>query len=246
MPQIPQQAPLTDRRDAVPAATAQGPVVRVLGTLPATWLPIAQALRQALQAAGATVASTSDPNSAALKGSGIVPTDYVVALIDSPARVLAQWIATGESGSAFQVLEAWRDSATDLLKLVHRSAGRCLLIDVAEANAAPSGVMQALADWHAPLRAMRLEFDAASPPDVLCMALARHLCSSDAASAELFDELHAASVVIGDFATAPAAEHMALNGAVERYRALLAAERRCAGLESHGNPPHGALKASAS
>lgn len=246
MPQTPRQDPHTDRRDAVPAAPEQGPVVRILGTLPATWQPIAQALQQALQAAGATVASTSVPDPAALEDSGIVPTDYVVALVDSPARVLAQWVASGESGTAFEVLEAWRGSANELLKLVYRSAGRCLLIDVAEANATPGGVVQALAGWHAPWRAMRLEFDAASPPDVLCTALARHLCSADVASAELFDELHAASAVIGHFADATAAEHMAPDGAVERYRALLAAERRCAGLDSHGRPPNRAMKANPS
>lgn len=204
--------------------------MRILGTLPATWLPIANAFRQALEAAGATVAMTPESNPAALKGCGIVATGNVVALVDSPARVLAQWIASGESGNAFEVLKAWRDSATELLKLVHRSAGRCLLINVAEASAAPDGVVQALADWYAPWRAMRLAFDTASPPDVLCMALARYLCSADVASADLFYELHAASAVIGEFTAAPADEQMELNRAVERYRALLAAERRCAGL----------------
>ena len=221
MPELLQQDIPTEERDA--AGARQGPVVRILGTLPTTWLPIAQALQQVLEASGATVAPipASGPD-----GAGTAPAADAIAFIDSPARVLGQWVASGESGSALRVLETWRRSATDLLRRVHRSAERCLLIDVAEANAAPDKLLQALAGWHAPLRALQLQFAPLPSPDALCMALAQHLCSADLQSAELFDELHAASIAIPDGADAAASTPMAPDAAVQRYRALLAAERR--------------------
>lgn len=217
----------TNESDAAPAGARQGPVVHILGTRPATWLPIAQALQQALQAAGVTVVPAADAGAAGGQvGSGVAATADVVALVDSPVRVLAQWVASGEAGSVLQVLEAWRHSATELLKLVHRSTGRCLFIDVAEASAAPDAVAQAMAAWHSALGAIRLEFSATPPPDILCLTLARQLCFTDSASAELFDELHAACVVIDDGATASENQPMAADEAVRRYRALLALATR--------------------
>ena len=213
----------TPADEAGSGGVGHGGVVHILGTLPATWLAIGQALRQALTASGATASLMPDDAAAA-------PATLGVVFVDSPARVLAQWVASGEAGSAPTVLQTWRDSATRLLKLVHRNADRCLLIDVAEATRAPAELVRALAGRHAPLRDMPLEFDAPAPPDALCMALARHLCSSDVVSAELFDELHAASVVLGDAAPAPVAP----DGPVDRYRALLAAERRCAEIGERG------------
>ncbi len=213
----------TDQSNAARASARQGPVVHILGTRPATWLPIAQALRQALEMAGVAVVPAAGRDAAdGHEGSSAAPMADIVALVDSPARVLAQWVASGETGSALQILEAWRHSAAELLKLVHRSTGRCLLIDVAEASAAPDGMAQALARWHPALGAMRLEFSATSPPDILCLTLAQHLCSTDIASVELFDELHAACVVIDDSATASEIQPMAADEAVSRYRALLA------------------------
>lgn len=216
----------TEVCDAIAPGAKQGPVVRILGTLPATWLPIAQALQQVLEASGATVASISQRGpTGGHDGAGTAPTADIVAFIDSPARVLGQWVASGDSGSVPHVLETWRRSAMDLLKLVHRSAGHCLLIDVAEASTAPDKLLHALTGWHVPLRTMQFEFTPPSSPDALCMALARHLCSADLESAALFDELHAASIAIPDSADAAASAHTAPDAAVHRYRALLATER---------------------
>ena len=223
----------SDESNAAPASAKQSrPVVHILGTRPATWLPIARALRQALEMAGVAVVLAADRDAAdGHEGPSAAPMADFVALVDSPARVLAQWVASGEIGSALQILEAWRHSAAQLLKLVHRSTGRCLLIDVAEASAAPDGVAHALAGWHSALGALRLEFSAASPPDILCLTLAQHLCSTDIAAVDLFDELHAASVVIDDDATASAVQSVSADDAVSRYRALLALEGK------HATPP---------
>ncbi len=246
MPEKLQQGTDSEKEAAAGAGDRPGPVVRIVGTLPATWLSMAQPLRQALEASGAAASLMLERDAAAQQGNRwAAPTALTVALIDSPARVLAQWIASGEAGNALGVLQTWRDSATQLLKLVHQNTDRCLLIDVAEAAQEPHGLVRALSSLHAPLCGMQVEFDTASSPDTLCMALAQHLCTADLVSTELFDELHAASAVIGNGSTAAAehAENAGPDGPVDRYRALAAAERRCAALESRGATDAEALDA---
>lgn len=215
----------TQGNDAVASRATQAPVVHILGTQPATWLPIAHALQQLLEASGTIVVAMPDREIAGVcSAPGSAPSARIIAFVDSPARSLAQWVASGTNGTASEVLDAWRKSARHLLQLVYREPGRCLLIDTAEAAAAPDALARTVARWHPSLPDSRLALDNVTRPDALCVALARHLCSTDAAFADAFDELHAASALLSDKLNLPTAERSLPDAPIQRYRALLASE----------------------
>jgi hypothetical protein len=121
------------------------------------------------------------------------------------------------------VLNDWRESARHLLQLVHRESSRYLLIDTAEAAAAPDALVRTLARRISPLPDTQLTFDGMAQPDALCIALAQYLSSADTALADLFGELHAASTPLGEDTGSASAEDSAAEESVQRYRALLAA-----------------------
>jgi hypothetical protein len=121
------------------------------------------------------------------------------------------------------VLDDWRESARHLLQLVHRESSRYLLIDTAEAAAAPDALVRTLARRISPLPDTQLTFDGMAQPDSLCIALAQYLSSADTALADLFCELHAASTPLGEDTGSASAEDSAAEESVQRYRALLAA-----------------------
>ncbi|MCU0923848.1 MAG: hypothetical protein MUF16_26585, partial [Burkholderiaceae bacterium] len=124
----------------------------MLGTQPATWLPIGRALRRALEASGAVVVAIADcAGASTLDGPAVDSSALVIAFVDSPARTLAQWVASGTAGPASVVLDDWRESARHLLQLVHRESGRYLLIDTAEAAAAPDALVRTLTRRISPL-----------------------------------------------------------------------------------------------
>lgn len=217
--------------DAAANRATQAPVVHMLGTQPPTWLPIARALQRALEASGTVVVATPDRGAASAYGGPAAESKArIIAFVDSPARAVAQWVASGTTGTASAVLPDWRESAQHLLKLVHREPGRCLLIETAEAAAAPDALVRTVARWHSPLLDTRLTVDGMTQPDALCVALAQHLCSADTQYADLFDELHAATTVLGDNIGPPAAERAAPDPSIHRYRALLASEDEKAAL----------------
>lgn len=213
----------------------QVPEVHLLGTRPATWVPIARALRQALEASGTVVVAMADGEAASTcDGPAVESNALVIGFIDSPARALAQWVASGTTGTASAVLDDWRESARHLLQLAHRESGHCLIFDAAEAAAAPDALARAVAQRHSSLPDTQLAVDGMTQPDALCIALAQHLCSADTASADLFSELHAASAPLGkDMGLAESADS-ATEEAVRRYRTLLAGAGR-SGLERPGN-----------
>lgn len=203
----------------------QVPVVHMLGTQPPTWVPIARALQQALEASGILVVAALDRGAAgAYGGPSTESAAQIIAFVDSPARALAQWVASGTTGTASAVLDDWRESARHLLQLVHRESDRCLLIDTAEAAAAPDALARAVARRYSSLLDTQFTVDGMAKPDALCIALAQHLCSADAQCTDSFDELHAASTVLGDNIRLPAAELTAPDSPIHRYRALLASE----------------------
>ncbi len=214
-----------DGPDAAASGARQAPVVYITGTRPAAWLPIAQALQGALQASGAVVVPMSGHEGAGGQDGAAAVAADVIAFVDSPQRALAQWVASGDTGTALELLNTWRRSAAELLKRVHRNSGRCLLVDAAEAAAAPDALARTVAQWHALAGAAQLELGEAASPDALCLALARQLCSADAAAADLFEELNAASVLLDGAASPPQAGQAASAAPVDRYRALLAAEK---------------------
>lgn len=215
----------------------QAPEVHLLGTQPATWVPIARALQQALEGSGTVVVAMPDGGAANTRdGPAVESNALVIAFVDSPARVLAQWVASGTTGTASAVLDDWRESARHLLQRVHRDSGRCLIFDAAEAAAAPDALARAVAQRLSSLPDTALAVDGMTQPDALCIALAQHLCSADTASADLFSELHAASAPLGKeigLAESAAADS-ATEEPVHRYRALLAGAGG-SGLERPGN-----------
>ena len=206
--------------------STQVPVVHMLGTQPATWLPIARALQQALAASGTVVVLRPDRGVAsAYGGPAAESTSLVIAFVDSPARALAQWVASDTTGTASAVLDDWRESARHLLQVVHRESGRCLLIDTAEAAAAPDALVRTVARRISSLPDTQITVQGMTQPDALCIALAQHLCSADVQCADSFDELHAASAVLGDNIGLPAAERASPDAPIHRYRVLLASEK---------------------
>ncbi len=211
--------------DSIAASrVTQVAVVHMLGTQPATWLPIARALRQALEASGAVLVAIADcAGASTLDGPAVDSSALVIAFVDSPARTLAHWVASGTTGPASVVLDDWRESARHLLQLVHRESSRYLLIDTAEAAAAPDALVRTLARRISPLPDTQLTFDGMAQPDSLCIALAQYLSSADTALADLFCELHAASTPLGEDTGSASAEDSAAEESVQRYRALLAA-----------------------
>jgi hypothetical protein len=178
-----------------------------------------------LEASGILVVAMSSGEIAGVCSSpGTAPAARIIAFVDSPARSLAQWVASGTKGTASEVMDAWRESARHLLQLVYREPGSCLLIDTSEAAAAPDALARTVARWHPSFAYGQLAADNLTQPDALCVALARLLCSSDAALAGAFDELHAACVLLGDKLELPAAERSLPDAPIQRYRALLASE----------------------
>ena len=203
----------------------QVPVVHMLGTQPPTWVPIARALQQALEASGTVVVATPDRGAAgAYGGPAAESSAQIIAFVDSPARALAQWVASGTTGTASAVLDDWRESARHLLQLVHRESGRCLLIDTAEAAAAPDALARTVARRHSSLLDTQLTVDGMTQPDALCIALAQHLCSADAQcttrSMSCMRPVPCSATTFG----LPAAELAAPDSPIHRYRALLASE----------------------
>jgi hypothetical protein len=111
------------------------------------------------------------------------------------------------------------------VRRVHRDAGQCLVIDAAEAAAAPDAMLRTVARWHSTSFTQAPLTIAGMPlPDTLSLALAQQLCAHDAACAELFDELHAASALLVDHAVPPATGRAGSDAPVRRYRELLATE----------------------
>ena len=219
------QVASSQRDTAAANRAAQVAEVRILGTQPATWLPIARALQQALEASGTVVVACPDRAVAnACVGPAAQSTSLVIAFVDSPARALAQWVASGTAGKASAVLDDWRESARGLLQVMYREPGRCLLIDTAEAAAAPDALVRTVSRRISSLPDTPITVHGIASPDTLCVALAQHLCSADAQNADAFDELYAASTVLSDNSDLPAAEHVSPDATIDRYRVLLASE----------------------
>ena len=211
-----------DSRDQAVQAGA----VQILGTQPPTWVPLAQALRQPLEAARDTVAAMPLRDVTTSGGAPAAGTAVrTIAFVDSPARALAHWLVEGTAGASSDVLRAWRASARALLQRVHSDPGQCLVIDTAEAAAAPDALLRTVArSQSAAITPEQLTVRGLIQPDALSMALAQQLCAQDATGAELFEELHAASAMLVDNAVPPVADQPAPDAAVHRYRELLASE----------------------
>jgi hypothetical protein len=126
-----------------------------------------------------------------------------VALIDDPARQIAQALHSG--AAVAPVLDEWRTAARHLLRAVQAAPHRFLCIDLAEAEAWPDMLSVQVGSWarfgnppaiSVPDRARTPESDA------IARMLARGRVDTDKAIASLRDELLACCVVLADEAAA--------------------------------------------
>lgn len=217
------QAAAGTRPGPVPGRHESRVALTITGTQPAGWVPLTDVLAQAFGTAAA-LRVTRD-----LGMLESLPADErCILFIESPVRALSRWVAESDGQSARATLEAWSDSARQLLRHAQRAPSGCLVVDASEAFADPSALVQSVTRWCAwPTSGSTLPAAAVAPePDTLCATLAAHLCTQDPASLKLFDELHASSVVLeGAASIDPASPGLGDGAAILRYRALVAHEQ---------------------
>lgn len=216
-----------------PAAAAQAlraappaPRMYVAGTPHAHCTPLAQAVWQHLTAAnpelqGGVHMDDDDGGMPLQTLAAAEPDARFIVLADSPTRALAHWIGGAGSGTPEQALARWCEGVRRLLDHAHRRPDHCLLVDAAEAAAAPEALALALNRWNATLADPAQPAWAAARPaptiDPLCMVLAQQLVPADSAAQRLFEELHASCVPLTE-EELPAGTDAA--AALQSYRVL--------------------------
>lgn len=142
--------------------------------------------------------------------------------VESPAQMLAQWLASGGQGDPQRLLKAWEAAAQRIARLVHKHLTRCLVVLADEAQRHPAALQQRLSRWMGVDLGAGPARTATTAPDPLGTLLAAGLAAGDAASVRAFSGLYASCIPLADGTDAGAALHAVDTAAcVEAYRRLV-------------------------
>lgn len=174
---------------ALSAVGAETTALHLAGLPSRRWLPLAQALQDAVLRAGAEMPEGVGWQ-ASIAGSerSPLPDAHWILFVEHPAQALvSHWQAAGSSPPE-PVLRTWLEAARHLLRQAHAAPRRCLLVETDEAWSNPEGLEAAVAAWSG--LTLRPAWPEQRPaPDAALIWMARQYCAADRQVSNVYDEL---------------------------------------------------------